>query len=226
LCQGAPSASHVRPDPFALSLLGAVLATLTPCCSTRAAATILRIAGRLLASTVSFRSRQKASAAPGLRDASASEQWPSGPSRGLHSCGTSKGMNLPVDRWLNVFDRSPGKDRRGGTVTVSQPCGSPDFDSLSRSDAGHVPPPSLIRVGNSQATWMLRGGPIGSCHRLQSAGELRELATRARRFASWLAPLDPSRPRLLAYADELDGRAATLDAEGERPSGANTPNVA
>jgi hypothetical protein len=66
---------------------------------------------------------------------------------------------------------------------------------------------------------MSSGGPIGSSNRLQSAAELRELARRARRFASWLAPLDPSRPKLLAYADELDARAATLDAEHERPSG-------
>jgi hypothetical protein len=65
---------------------------------------------------------------------------------------------------------------------------------------------------------MSSGGPIGSSNRLQSAAELRELAMRARRFVSWLAPLDPSRPKLLAYADELDARAATLEAEGEHPS--------
>jgi hypothetical protein len=69
---------------------------------------------------------------------------------------------------------------------------------------------------------MSSGGPIGSSNRAQSAAELQELATRARRFASWLAPLDPSRPKLLAYADELDARAAALNAEGGRPSGERT----
>jgi hypothetical protein len=52
---------------------------------------------------------------------------------------------------------------------------------------------------------MSNGGPIGSSDRLQSAAELRDLATRARRFLSWLAPLGPSRPKLLAYVDELCG---------------------
>jgi hypothetical protein len=59
---------------------------------------------------------------------------------------------------------------------------------------------------------MSNGEPIGSSDRLQSAAELRDLATRARRFLSWLAPLGPSRPKLLAYVDELDARAAALDA--------------
>jgi hypothetical protein len=56
---------------------------------------------------------------------------------------------------------------------------------------------------------MSEGEPID---RLPSAAELRDRATRAGRFASWLAPLDLSRPKLLAYADELDARAAALDA--------------
>jgi hypothetical protein len=68
---------------------------------------------------------------------------------------------------------------------------------------------------------MSSGGPISLSNRPQSAADLRELATRARRFASWLAPLDPSRPKLLAYADELDARAATLDTHGEHPNGAD-----
>ena len=67
---------------------------------------------------------------------------------------------------------------------------------------------------------MSSGAPIGSSEGWQSAAELRELATRARRFASWLAPLDVSRPKLLAYADELEARAAALDAGGELPCGA------
>jgi hypothetical protein len=65
---------------------------------------------------------------------------------------------------------------------------------------------------------MSSGGPVGSSKLLQSAAELREHAEKARRIASWLAPLDPSLPRLLAYADELEARAAMLDAEGERTS--------
>ena len=60
-----------------------------------------------------------------------------------------------------------------------------------------------------------------SSDRMQSAAELREHARRARRFESWLVPLDPSRPKLIAYANELDARAAAFDAGGKQPNKAD-----
>jgi hypothetical protein len=45
-------------------------------------------------------------------------------------------------------------------------------------------------------------------------------AMKTRRFASLLELGDPARRNLLAYADELDARAANI-MEGQHPGGAN-----
>jgi hypothetical protein len=56
---------------------------------------------------------------------------------------------------------------------------------------------------------------------VETAGGLREMAERARRWAMMVPPGDEGAKRLLAFARELDARADALEVIEVKPPGAN-----